>query len=85
VKSAILFAGLNATGRTTVIETTASRDHTERLFNGFGVPVTTNTDLSITLDGPARFTPGGAITIPGRRLIRQLTSSPRQCCSVNLN
>ena len=64
VKSAILFAGLNATGRTTVIETTASRDHTERLFNGFGVPVTTNTDLSITLDGPARFT-GGAITIPG--------------------
>lgn len=64
VKSAILFAGLNASGRTTVIETTPSRDHTERLFNGFGVPVTTNGDLSITLDGPAHFT-GGAITIPG--------------------
>jgi 3-phosphoshikimate 1-carboxyvinyltransferase len=64
VKSAILFAGLNADGRTTVIETTQSRDHTERLFNGFGVPVTTNSDLSVTLDGPARFT-GGAITIPG--------------------
>ena len=64
VKSAILFAGLNAEGRTTVIETTQSRDHTERLFNGFGVPVTTNSDLSVTLDGPARFT-GGAITIPG--------------------
>src|SRR6185436_983380 len=64
VKSAILFAGLNANGRTTVIETTQSRDHTERLFNGFGVPVTTNSDLSVTLDGPARFT-GGAITIPG--------------------
>lgn len=64
VKSAILFAGLNAEGRTTVIETTLSRDHTERLFNGFGVPVTTNTDLSVMLDGPARFN-GGAITIPG--------------------
>lgn len=64
VKSAILFAGLNTKGRTTVIETTQSRDHTERLFNGFGVPVTTNSDLSVTLDGPARFT-GGAITIPG--------------------
>ena len=64
VKSAILFAGLNANGRTTVIETTQSRDHTERLFNGFGVPVTTNADLSVTLDGPARFT-GGTITIPG--------------------
>jgi 3-phosphoshikimate 1-carboxyvinyltransferase len=64
VKSAVLFAGLNAKGRTTVIETSPTRDHTERLFNGFGVPVTTNSDLSVTLDGPARFT-GGSITIPG--------------------
>jgi len=64
VKSAILFAGLNARGRTSVIETIASRDHTERLFNGYGVPVTTNADLSVTLDGPAHFT-GGPITIPG--------------------
>lgn len=64
VKSAILFAGLRAEGRTTVIETSASRDHTERLFNGFGVPVTTSSDLSITLEGPAKLS-GGAITIPG--------------------
>jgi len=64
VKSAILFAGLNAVGRTTVIETTPSRDHTERLFNGFGVPVTTNSDHSVSLDGPARLN-GGALTIPG--------------------
>src|SRR6185437_10696045 len=64
VKSAVLFAGLNAQGRTTVIETSPTRDHTERLFNGFGVPVTTNGDLSVTLDGPARFT-GGLITITG--------------------
>jgi 3-phosphoshikimate 1-carboxyvinyltransferase len=64
VKSAILFAGLNAEGRTTVIETSPSRDHTERLFNGFGVPVTTNGDLSVTLEGPAHFS-GGAIKIPG--------------------
>jgi 3-phosphoshikimate 1-carboxyvinyltransferase len=64
VKSAILFAALNTRGRTTVIETSPSRDHTERMFNGFGVPVATNADLSVTLDGPARFH-GGAITIPG--------------------
>lgn len=63
VKSAILFAGLNATGRTTVIETSPSRDHTERLFNGFGVPVETH-DLSVSIQGPARLS-GGAITIPG--------------------
>lgn len=64
VKSAILFAGLNAEGRTTVTETSPTRDHTERLFNGFGVPVTVNDDGSVVLDGPVRFT-GGAITIPG--------------------
>lgn len=63
VKSAILFAGLNAQGGTSVIETSPSRDHTERLFNGFGVRLKTQ-DLAVTLDGPARFT-GGSITIPG--------------------
>jgi 3-phosphoshikimate 1-carboxyvinyltransferase len=63
VKSAILFAGLNAAGQTTVIEKSPSRDHTERLFNGFGVPVETN-DLAVTLAGPARLT-GGSITVPG--------------------
>ena len=64
VKSAILFAGLNATGRTTVIETSPSRDHTERLFNGFGLAVKTDQDLSVSIEGPARLS-GGAITIPG--------------------
>lgn len=64
VKSAILFAGLTAAGRTTVVETTTSRDHTERLFNGFGVPVTTHADHSVTIDGPARLS-GGAIAVPG--------------------
>ena len=64
VKSAVLFAGLNAKGRTTVIETSPTRDHTERLFNGFGVPVMRNDDLAVSIEGPARFT-GGAITIPG--------------------
>jgi 3-phosphoshikimate 1-carboxyvinyltransferase len=63
VKSAILFGALSAHGQTTVIETSPTRDHTERLFNGFGVPVRTE-ELSITLDGPARLH-GGAITIPG--------------------
>src|SRR5258705_12106208 len=63
VKSAILFAALGAEGRTQVTETSPSRDRTERLFNGFGATVTSK-DLSIALDGPARFT-GGAMKIPG--------------------
>ena len=64
VKSAILFAGLSASGRTTVIETAPSRDHTERLFNGFGIPVTVNADHSLTLWAQGRFI-GGSMTIPG--------------------
>jgi 3-phosphoshikimate 1-carboxyvinyltransferase len=64
VKSAILFAALGAHGRTQVKQTSLSRDHTERLFNSFGVTVTTDEDLTVTLDGPAKLT-GGDITIPG--------------------
>jgi 3-phosphoshikimate 1-carboxyvinyltransferase len=64
VKSAILFAGLGATGRTQIKESSLSRDHTERLFNGFGVKVTTDDDLTVTLDGPAQLA-GGDITVPG--------------------
>jgi 3-phosphoshikimate 1-carboxyvinyltransferase len=36
VKSAILLAGLNAAGATTVIEPEATRDHTERMLGHFG-------------------------------------------------
>ena len=36
IKSAVLLAGLNALGRTTVIESEASRDHTEKMLAYFG-------------------------------------------------
>ncbi len=39
VKSAILLAGLNAPGRTTVIEAHPTRDHTENMLRHFGVEV----------------------------------------------
>jgi 3-phosphoshikimate 1-carboxyvinyltransferase len=40
VKSAILLAGIQATGRTTVVESIATRDHTERLLEQAGARVT---------------------------------------------
>jgi len=40
LKSAVLLAGLAAPGETTVIETEATRDHTERLLKHFGAKVT---------------------------------------------
>ena len=41
VKSAVLLAGLNIEGVTTVIEPVATRDHTERMLKGFGADITT--------------------------------------------
>ena len=54
VKSAVLLAGLNAPGQTVVIETEATRDHTERMLAGFGAGITveeTNEGRVITLTG----------------------------------
>lgn len=39
IKSAVLLAGLNAPGVTTVIEAAATRDHTERMLRLFGAEV----------------------------------------------
>lgn len=39
VKSALLFAGIHAQGRTCVTEPARTRDHTERMLAGFGYPV----------------------------------------------
>ncbi len=39
IKSAVLFAGLHAPGRTTVIEPLASRDHTERMLASMGAKI----------------------------------------------
>ena len=44
VKSAVLLAGLNASGTTTVIEAKATRDHTERMLRGFGARVDVTRD-----------------------------------------
>lgn len=41
VKSCVLLAGLYAEGETSVVETTPTRDHTERLLRWFGVDVKT--------------------------------------------
>ncbi len=68
VKSCILLAGLNASGSTTVIEETPTRDHTETMLRGFGVEVTTENlkdgAQAITLKG-GQMLKGCAIDVPG--------------------
>ncbi len=43
VKSAVLLAGLSAMGKTTVIEETPTRDHTENMLRAFGLTVDVET------------------------------------------
>ena len=45
VKSAILLAGLNASGTTSVIEPASSRDHTERMLKAFGADINVRGEL----------------------------------------
>ena len=55
VKSAILLAGMYAQGKTCVTEPAITRDHTERMLNGFGYPVKTDGN-SMCIEG------GGSLT-----------------------
>tara|TARA_B110000967_G_scaffold209021_1_gene263350 strand:+ start:2111 stop:3460 length:1350 start_codon:yes stop_codon:yes gene_type:complete len=60
VKSAVLFAGLNAPGKTVVIEKEVTRDHTERMLAGFGAEITieeTDEGRVITLTGQPELKP----------------------------
>jgi 3-phosphoshikimate 1-carboxyvinyltransferase len=61
IKSAILLAGLNAPGETTVIEAEASRDHTEKMLSYFGASVTVEPEgehgRRITLKGRPELKP----------------------------
>ena len=59
VKSAILLAGLNTAGKTTVIEKEATRDHTENMLRHFGFAI----DVSKTDDGAT------SISIQGQQII----------------
>jgi 3-phosphoshikimate 1-carboxyvinyltransferase len=62
VKSALLLAGLRAEGETTVVEPERSRDHTERMLRGMGVPVRVD-GLAVTV-APAR-PRGTRVDVPG--------------------
>ncbi|UWQ49215.1 3-phosphoshikimate 1-carboxyvinyltransferase [Leisingera caerulea] len=67
VKSAVLFAGLNAPGKTVVIEKEATRDHTERMLAGFGAEITTEQTEE-----------GRVITLTGRPELKpQVIAVPR--------
>jgi 3-phosphoshikimate 1-carboxyvinyltransferase len=65
VKSAVLLAGLNAPGETTVIEPKPTRDHTERMLRGFGAEVRVETMAG----GGSRATVVGQPTLRGQHIV----------------
>ncbi len=67
VKSAVLLAGLNTAGITTVIEPVATRDHSERMLRGFGAELEVEElggERIIRVRGEADLTPQ-TIEVPG--------------------
>ncbi|MCB2048970.1 MAG: 3-phosphoshikimate 1-carboxyvinyltransferase [Novosphingobium sp.] len=68
VKSAVLLAGLNTPGITTLIEPVPTRDHSERMLAGFGAELNVEIDDDgarvITLRGEADLKPQ-TIDVPG--------------------
>ncbi len=62
VKSAVLLAGLSASGPVSVVEPVRSRDHTERMLTAFGGDV--------RVDGET------VTVVPGRRLVGRLCRVP---------
>src|SRR5690606_33602039 len=69
VKSAVLLAGLNTPGMTTVIEPVMTRDHTEKMLKGFGANINVETDergiRHIFIEGQGKLT-GQIIAVPRR-------------------
>lgn len=63
VKSCLLLAGLQADGETTIIEPTATRDHTERMIQHFGGELSVQNNR-ITVKGNQQLT-GTTIDVPG--------------------
>ena len=63
VKSAVLLAGLYASGETSVKEPAKSRDHTERMFRFFGVEVSEQ-GLRVSLRGRQTLRTPGLLEIP---------------------
>lgn len=60
VKSAVLLAGLNTPGITTVIEPVPTRDHSERMLKGFGADLTVEEEAGeriIRIRGDAELSP----------------------------
>jgi 3-phosphoshikimate 1-carboxyvinyltransferase len=92
VKSCLLLAGMYAEGETSVVEPAPTRDHTERMLNGFGYPVVregetarinrdgkltaTHIDVPSDISSAAFFLVGGSIAPDSDITLRHVGINP---------
>jgi len=65
VKSAVLLAGLNVPGTTTVIEPVPTRDHTERMLKAFGAAI----DTEVGADGARIIRVEGRVDLKPQKIV----------------
>lgn len=100
VKSAVLLAGLYASGRTCVTEPAPTRDHTERMLRGFGYEVKTDgprvclsggggltaTDIDVPADisSAAFFMVGACISAASQLCLKHVGVNPTRIGIINI-
>lgn len=100
VKSCVLLAGLYAEGETSVVEPAPTRDHTERMLQGFGYAVkvdgnkvsltgggqltATNIDVPADISSAAFFMVAAAITPGADLMIRHVGINPTRIGIINI-
>jgi 3-phosphoshikimate 1-carboxyvinyltransferase len=65
VKSALMLAGLSASGTTTIIESLPTRDHSERAFPVFGLRVRVEASAIAVPGGQEAHAPASPLDVPG--------------------
>jgi 3-phosphoshikimate 1-carboxyvinyltransferase len=65
IKSAVMLAGLAASGTTTVREPAATRDHTERAFPAFGLQLSCDDRIVSVPGGQEAIAPSEPLRVPG--------------------
>ncbi len=100
VKSCLLLAGMYAAGETKITEPAPTRDHTERMLNGFGYPVkregsqaiinsegkltATNIDVPSDISSAAFFLVGASIAKHSDVTLRHVGMNPTRTGIINI-
>ena len=80
VQTALLLAGLQARGKTSVNSNSTVRDHTERMFRHIGIPLEKNGDGRLEVSALSEPVAPFTISVPGISHLRRFLSSQLHVC-----